>query len=43
MITESNILIDILNKKISPIKAYASGKLKAKGQLSDLLKLLKLL
>jgi putative sterol carrier protein len=43
VIIESNILIDILNKKINPIKAYASGQLKAKGQLADLLKLLKLL
>ena len=43
VIIDSNILIDILNKKIKPIKAYATGQLKAKGQLADLLKLLKLL
>lgn len=40
---ESGILIDILNKKMNPMKAYTTGKLKAKGKLTDLLKLQKLL
>jgi putative sterol carrier protein len=35
--------IDILNKKMNPMKAYTTGKLKAKGKLTDLLKLQKLL
>jgi len=41
--TEIKILNDILNKKINPMSAYASGKLKAKGKLTDLLKIIKLL
>ena len=40
---ESSDFIDILNKKINPMKAYTTGKLKAKGKLTDLLKLQKLL
>ena len=40
---ESGILIDILNKKMNPMKAYTTGRLKAKGKLTDLLKLQKLL
>jgi putative sterol carrier protein len=40
---ESQILIDIINKKINPMKAYTTGKLKAKGKLTDLLKLQKIL
>ena len=40
---ESRILIDILHKKMNPMKAYTMGKLKAKGKLTDLLKLQKLL
>ena len=40
---ESGILIDILHKKINPMKAYTTGKFKAKGKLTDLLKLQKLL
>jgi len=40
---ESGILIDIINKKMNPMKAYTTGKLKAKGKLTDLLKLQKLL
>jgi len=40
---DSGILIDILNKKMNPMKAYTTGKLKAKGKLTDLLKLQKLL
>lgn len=40
---ESGILIDILHKKMNPMKAYTTGRLKAKGKLTDLLKLQKLL
>jgi len=40
---DSGILIDIMNKKINPMTAYQTGKLKAKGNLTDLLKLQKLL
>lgn len=40
---EATVLIDILNKKMNPMKAYTTGKLKAKGKLTDLLKLQKLL
>jgi putative sterol carrier protein len=40
---ESTVLIDILNRKINPMKAYTTGKIKTKGKLTDLLKLQKLL
>lgn len=40
---ESRILIDIVNKKINPMKAFTMGKLKAKGKITDILKLQKLL
>jgi putative sterol carrier protein len=40
---DSDILINILHKKMNPMKAYTTGKLKAKGKLTDLLKLQKLL
>ena len=40
---DSKVLIDILNKNMNPMKAYTTGKLKAKGKLTDLLKLQKLL
>jgi putative sterol carrier protein len=40
---ESGVLIDILHKKMNPMKAYTTGRLKAKGKLTDLLKLQKLL
>ncbi|RLF59793.1 MAG: hypothetical protein DRN25_03620 [Thermoplasmata archaeon] len=40
---DSDVLIDILNKKLNPMKAYTMGKLKAKGKLTDLLKLQKLM
>ena len=43
LIIESKRLIDILNKKISAIQAYTSGKLKVKGKITDILKLQKLL
>jgi putative sterol carrier protein len=41
--TNINILIDILNKKINTMNAYATGKLKVKGKLTDLLKLQKII
>lgn len=41
--TDSDILIGIINKKTNPMTAYSTGKLRAKGQLNDLLKLQKLL
>jgi putative sterol carrier protein len=41
--TDSTVLLDILNKKINPMMAYATGKLRVKGKLTDLLKLQKLL
>jgi putative sterol carrier protein len=40
---DSDILIGIMNKTINPMTAYQTGKLKAKGNLTDLLKLQKLL
>ncbi len=40
---EAGVLINIINKKMNPMKAYSTGKLKAKGKLTDLLKLQKLL
>lgn len=40
---DSNILIGIMNKKVNPMTAYQTGQLKAKGNLTDLLKLQKLL
>ena len=40
---DSTVLIDIMNKKVNPMTAYQTGKLKAKGNLTDLLKLQKLL
>jgi len=40
---DSTIFIDIINKKTNPMTAYQTGKLKAKGNLNDLLKLQKLL
>jgi putative sterol carrier protein len=40
---ESEVLMNILNKKINPMMAYTTGKLKVKGTLTDLLKLQKLL
>jgi putative sterol carrier protein len=43
LIIQSRILIDILNKNISAMQAYTSGKLKVKGKLTDILKLQKLL
>jgi putative sterol carrier protein len=40
---DSTNLIGILEKKINPMKVYTTGQLKAKGKLTDLLKLQKLL
>jgi putative sterol carrier protein len=40
---DSDTLIGIMNKTINPMTAYQTGKLKAKGNLTDLLKLQKLL
>jgi putative sterol carrier protein len=41
--TNSTIFLDILHKKISPIMAFSTGKLKVNGELADLMKLQKLL
>ena len=41
--TDSTLFLDILDKKISPLIAYSTGKLKVKGNLTDLMKLQKLL
>ena len=43
IILAGKTLIDILNKKINPMKAYTTGKLKAKGKFTDLLIIQKLL
>jgi putative sterol carrier protein len=40
---DSEILTGIMNKKVNPMTAYTTGQLKAKGNLTDLLKLQKLL
>lgn len=37
------VLIGVLNKEIKPLKAYASGKIKIKAKLADMLLLQKLL
>jgi putative sterol carrier protein len=37
--TDSGTLIGIMNENISPLDAYSVGKLKAKGSMTDLLKL----
>lgn len=41
--TDITTFLDILHKKINPIMAYSTGKLKVKGKLTDLIKLQKLL
>ena len=41
--TDSTTLLNIFNKKTNPMTAYATGKLKAKGSMTDLLKLQKIL
>jgi putative sterol carrier protein len=43
VIVNSNDFLDITNKKIDPITAYTSGKMKAKGKFSDLIKLQELI
>ena len=40
---DSNIFLDILNKKIKPMAAFTTGKLKVKGNMLDVLKLQKIL
>ena len=40
---DSNNFLDILNKKIKPMAAYTTGKLKVKGNMLDVLKLQKIL
>jgi putative sterol carrier protein len=40
---ESKIFLDIIIKKINPMTAYTTGKLKAKGNMLDILKLQKIL
>ena len=37
--TDSGTLIGIMNGSLSPLDAYSMGKLKAKGSMTDLLKL----
>jgi putative sterol carrier protein len=39
IITDSQVIIDIMNRDLSPTKAFMGGKLKAKGPMSDMLKL----
>ena len=41
--TDSTTLLNILNKKTNPMTAYVTGKLKAKGKVTELLKLQKIL
>jgi 3-hydroxyacyl-CoA dehydrogenase/3a,7a,12a-trihydroxy-5b-cholest-24-enoyl-CoA hydratase len=40
---DSDTFIAILKKEINPINAYSAGKIKVNGEMSDLLKLQKLL
>ena len=40
---ESKIFLNIINNNIKPMQAYTSGKLKAKGNMLDILKLQKIL
>jgi putative sterol carrier protein len=40
---DSDTFLGILNKEINAISAYSSGKIKVNGEMSDLLKLQKLL
>lgn len=37
--TESQVIIDIMDRELSPTKAFMGGKLKAKGPMTDMLKL----
>jgi putative sterol carrier protein len=40
---DSGLFLKILRKETNPINAYSAGKIKIKGEMSDLLKLQKLL
>ncbi len=37
--TQSEVIIDIMDGELSPTKAFMGGKLKAKGPMSDMLKM----
>ncbi|MFX1503200.1 MAG: SCP2 sterol-binding domain-containing protein [Promethearchaeota archaeon] len=39
IITDSQVIIDIMDGELSPTKAFMGGKLKAKGPMNDMLKL----
>ncbi len=39
IITESQVIIDIMDGELSPTKAFMGGKIKAKGPMTDMLKL----
>jgi len=41
--SDSNTFLDVVDKKLSPVNAYSTGKLKVQGSILDLLKLQKLL
>ncbi|MHA1616673.1 MAG: SCP2 sterol-binding domain-containing protein [Candidatus Njordarchaeales archaeon] len=40
---DSETFVKVINKSMSPVKAYMTGKIKIKGSASDLLKLRKVL
>ncbi len=40
---DSDTFIKVLNKETNPVAAYSAGKIRVKGEMSDLLKLQKLL
>jgi putative sterol carrier protein len=37
--TTSDVIIDIMDQELSPTKAFMGGKIKAKGDMKDMLKL----
>lgn len=39
IITNSEVIIDIMDGELSPTKAFMGGKIKAKGPMNDMLKL----
>ena len=43
VIMDGDTFLGILKKELNPINAYSSGKIKVKGEMTDLLKLQKLL
>jgi len=43
IVMDSETFVGLINKKISPVRAYMTGKIKVKGSASDLLKLRKVL